>query len=589
MLIPFTFSHKNTPLSSQRQTEGYIKVFKKIYKPTLLLNFKIIRWSKIKIELEDIYLIFIFSLVLFLGYANLVDHKLSHDFPYGYLASDAFQHQTRVEWIKDEGNYRGEAPYIVFGIKDVIGYYPPVIYHLSVLLSYASGLETYDTLQFMVFFAASLAAIVMYFIIRKFNKQVAILSLPLTVLLFYNGLYTGFTWGHWPSLLSQLFLVGFFWHVANIGLRHSFVFFALFLSAIILTHTAEAIFAAMFFAVFLAYKLLRKEFGFGIIKNAVYGSIITAIATFNFLVIFKFVWAVRQPFTLSVKSSWDAPLMFFGNFGILLAFFAISIIVSLAWFKKKDMLPFVIAVSMLLFSYTNYVGFDTRAFQLRFFWPIYLSFLLGLGIFYAVNLIYKNWKTLHSIAVSIIVVIILTTSSFAFIPSYRKLATPGIMDIFHWESLQWLDKNTEKGAKVYFFYGDIYNQDAVLRNAKRFHGLVVPDDYVDAASKREIRRFYETELPGDGGGGAVQRPSFFSFHFAADGIGDTLAGKKDICQFDYFVFDKASRQPALAQYNILLANELAKKDFIAQVFQNQLVVILKNSRSGEDCIEKRSF
>ncbi|MBI2658468.1 hypothetical protein HYX08_07285 [Candidatus Woesearchaeota archaeon] len=543
----------------------------------------------LKLDLENIYLISVFSLLLFLGYANLVDHSLGHDFPYGYFASDAFQHQTRVEWIKDEGNYRNEAPYIVFGIRDVIGYYPPVIYHLSVLLSYASGLETYDTLQFMVFFAAAIAAIVMYFIIRNFSKNVAILSMPLAVLLFYNGIYTGFTWGHWPSLLSQFFLVAFFWYAANIDLKHSFIFFAVFLSAIILTHTAEAIFAAMFFAIFLAYKLLRKEFSLGIIKNAVYGSIITVVATFNFLVIFKLVWAVRQPFELSIKRAWDAPLMFFGDFGLLLVFFAAGIIVSLTWLRKKDMLPFVIAASMLLFSYTNYIGFDTRAFQLRFFWPVYLSFLLGLGIFYIANTLYRNWKILHSVIASVALIIVLTTASFAFIPGYKKMTAQGIMDNFHWQAFQWLGKSTDNSARVYFFYGDMYGQDAVLRNAKRLHGLIVPEDYADAISKRELRRFYETEMPGDGGGGAVQRPSFFSFHFAADDIRNDLSGKKDICSFDYLVFDKTSGQQAFAQYNLLLANELLKKNFISPVFENQLVVILKNKNPGEDCIEERNF
>ena len=179
---------------------------------------------QIKIDLESIYLIFAFSLLLFIGYSNLVDHKLNHEFPYGYLASDAFQHQVRAQSIKDMGNYRNEASYVVFGIEDVIGYYPPVIYHASSLLSYASKLETYDTIQFIAFLAAALSAIIIYFIIRKFNKQAAILSLPFSVLLFYDGNYTGFTWGHWPSLLSQLFLTSFFWYVSNINLKHSFIF-----------------------------------------------------------------------------------------------------------------------------------------------------------------------------------------------------------------------------------------------------------------------------------------------------------------------------------------------------------------------------
>ena len=45
----------------------------------------------------------------------------------------------------------------------------------------------------------------------------------------------------------------------------------------------------------------------------------------------------------------------------------------------------------------------------------------------------------------------------------------------------------------------------------------------------------------------------------------------------------------LAQYNILIASELVKKDYVTPVFENNAVVILTNSNKGDDCIEERSF
>ena len=123
--------------------------------------------------LEKIFLILIFSILLYTGYSNLVDHSLKHNFPYGYLASDAFQHQIRAEAIKDAGNFRYEAPYISMGFEKVVGRYPPVIYHLSVIFSYLTGLEVYDSIYFIVFFLGSLAAIIMYLIIKNFNKNIA--------------------------------------------------------------------------------------------------------------------------------------------------------------------------------------------------------------------------------------------------------------------------------------------------------------------------------------------------------------------------------------------------------------------------------
>ena len=367
------------------------------------------------------------------------------------------------------------------------------------------------------------------------------------------------------------------------------MFFGIFFSAILMTHSSEAIFASMFFAIFLLYKLITKRLNINLIKNVAYGGILAFIVSFYFLIIFKYIWSVRQPYSFSVVKQWGAPTMFLGDFKILLIFFTIGLISSLFLFKKKNMLPFSISIVMLILGYGNYFGFQVRAFQIRFFWPIYFSFLFGFGVYQVAKLVYKNWKITHSIVLSVIIITILTTTSFAFIPTYNKISTPGIMNQYHWEILNWFPKNTGKDETIYFFYGDTYNQDALLRNAKRQHGQVVPEDFVDAINKKEVRRFYETEMPGDGGGGAAQRKSFFSFYFKLEEISSSLGGKKDMCSFDYYVFDKISRQQVLAQYNLLIASELLKKEFISKVFENEIAIILKNNKPGDDCIEERNF
>jgi len=44
----------------------------------------------------------------------------------------------------------------------------------------------------------------------------------------------------------------------------------------------------------------------------------------------------------------------------------------------------------------------------------------------------------------------------------------------------------------------------------------------------------------------------------------------------------------LAQYNVLIASEMVKKN-ASVVFENDVVIILKNNMLGADCIEERSF
>src|SRR3989344_432468 len=110
-----------------------------------------------KIEFEKPALIAFFLLFLWLGPGTLWSHTLSHDFPYGYGAADAYQHQVRAEWVTQAGGYSNEAPHIVIGYEDVIGYYMPGPSHLAAVFSHSSGLESHDSLYFMVFFAAMLS------------------------------------------------------------------------------------------------------------------------------------------------------------------------------------------------------------------------------------------------------------------------------------------------------------------------------------------------------------------------------------------------------------------------------------------------
>ena len=81
----------------------------------------------IKLEADKIAIALFISLLLYIGPGAIFNHELSHEYPYGYMASDAFQHQVRAEAIKDAGNFRYEAEYISKGFEKVVGRYPPVI------------------------------------------------------------------------------------------------------------------------------------------------------------------------------------------------------------------------------------------------------------------------------------------------------------------------------------------------------------------------------------------------------------------------------------------------------------------------------
>ena len=94
--------------------------------------------------------------------------------------------------------------------------------------------------------------------------------------------------------------------------------------------------------------------------------------------------------------------------------------------------------------------------------------------------------------------------------AYRDTSSPGMMNPYHWQMIRWLGENTPERAKVLFFYGDIYNQDAVLWPDKRESFVVEPPEYVAALQNRSIRRQYYAEFIGASDVFRV-RKSFFGF------------------------------------------------------------------------------
>ncbi|MBI2541620.1 hypothetical protein HYV80_02850 [Candidatus Woesearchaeota archaeon] len=540
---------------------------------------------------EKPYLAIVFGALLFLGISSLWGYRLQHEFPYSYLASDTFQQQTRAEGIKDAGNYRLEPYYIVKGYKDVVGYYPPVLHHLGILLHFSSGIPLYDTIYFMVFFNAILSAFVMYILIRNFSKQIALLSLPLSILLFSNKSYIGFLWGHWASITGQLFLVCIFWAMSRIDIDKTEIMLGAFIGALGLSHTSELIYSMGFIIIYTSYLLFCKKFGIAILKKILIAGIISVAIAFYSLYIFMNSFMVINPYQFEVSNDWGGtPILYLSDFKLLLIFLALGAAASLIMFKKFDA-PVIAGLYMLGIGYTNYIGFGLRAFQPRLLWPVYFSFFFGLGIYMLIKLLPAKLRAVSVFITGILFLMVLSNMvHLPYVPTSYKISTQGLMDSWHWNAFQWLGQNTPKDAKLFFFYGDVYDQDAILRNSKRVHAQIVPRSYAASLQNRTIKKIYEIEVPADHGAGMPYMKSFLKIGLhQRDNLDEWVwQNFADVCSFDYFIFDKASRQPALSQYNLLIANEMLKNG-AANVFENDVVVILKNGATGGDCIEERNF
>ena len=517
--------------------------------------------SKLNLNLEAVFLIIFVAVFLWFGIGTLFDHKISHDFPYGYLASDAFLHQTTAQAIKEQGDYKLHPSYAVGGAKDVIGMNPPLLNHLAAVLSYLTGIEVYDVIYFLVYIFALFAILVLYLIIRKYNKNIALLAIPLTLLILSKKFYSGITWGQWDFYPGTLFLLGTVWVITNSDLKNSFFLLSGLLAAALMVHPPDFIWAIGFIGFYLLIRLVLRRFD---LKEAVkigLATIGSVIISFYFFVIFLFVWYPERKTELFKISlglpNPGYPVVSLTEFGIILYVIlmgvAISILLLVKLFNRleKKQTVLISSVYFLIAGFLVYIGFD-KALQLRFNWPIFLALFFGITVFYVTSLI-KKYRPIVSFIVALLFLAYFAT---AYID---KISTQGIMDPYHWQQLMWIKDNADKDAKIFYVYGDMFYQSALLYNSERVSYIVEPNSYAEALNNQTINRFYRAYTASHSSGSYPYRISFTQFGHHALEPEYKKSDNRDICTFDYYVIDiipQASRQPALIQYNQAIGEQL---------------------------------
>ncbi len=558
---------------------------------------------------EAAILAVVFTLILYLGPGAASGHMIRHDSPAGYAASDSFQHQARSEAIKGMGQYRNEAPYIVAGLTNVVGFYPPITYHITVLFSHLSGLETYDSLFFIIGLALAASALVIYYFTKSLGKAAAVLALPLALLVATGKPFLGMvTFGQMPFALSSLFLVAAAWAITKLALPKIYLLAAVFIAGTIMTHTSET----MFFGIIVAAALLLpaiskvlKEKLSGIkallLENSGLAAafMIAALMAIYFLPIFLKIWLKLQPYRFSVEStsaSFPAATVFPTDFGFMLLPIIIGLAAAILLFiQKRDGLGrllkspelFTLAFSayMLVAGLGTYFGFGLRSFQTRLFWPITLAPLAGFGIYQLLRIALKfGSKNISAFAAAAAVAAALSASVLAV---YYEAPSGGTMDRDHWEPMAWIAENTPKDAKVFMLYSHVYSQTSSTYNTERVNYFLELPDFAGLingyAQKNSFDRKVRVTVPSDSGAQFPYRKGILSFGQLNDGT--MTGGVVDICSADYYVADLAFPQEQLAQAAMLLAQKFMAANMTI-VYQNPAVIVLRNNNFGGDCLGK---
>ncbi len=539
--------------------------------------------------IETIFLLIFIGTMLWIGLADSWGHKIQHDFPYSYLASDTFQHQTRAQWIKDTGNYRYEAPYYSAGLTDIVGFYPPILSHLSVLFSHISGLEVYDTILFLTIIFGITGMLVFYFIFRTWNIHIAILSLPVMTYIFtIREARLAFFWGHWSALLGDFFFVSLAWMLLNLEKKYSTLFLSLLLSGTIFGHTAATVFSLLFVIIFLLTSFLTKNVYSKYWKKILIAILLTLITSTYFLILFKQSWMIIYPFTFTIETDWASgggfvQLKHFGNTTLAIISLGLIIMLLSKTIKPNDnnkcnFFHKMLSLFAIFAGLTNYVGFNLRAFNFRFYWPITLSSLFGICVYNIIKFMSKTTKVLTTTILSLIIVTLLIHLNYQ-----RTGPIEGIMNPYTWQTLNWIKDNTPTDSQPFFFYGDPYDQDGNLGNTHRIIARAEIAELIKTLEKRTLERNYPIKGLIEAGAGLPYKKGIFTYGLRTIENNISQTRIEDLCNYDYYIFDKIGRIQPLTQLNYLVANTFVQHNFTL-VFENALNIVLKNNNKGGKCL-----
>ncbi len=550
-------------------------------------NFNLEEYIKSEKFLETAVVLLFVSVFIFLKLAQPWGYQISHPFPAFYNANDNFVNgYVYPQYIKEVGNFRYDAPYLNSGYQNIVGYYPVLLTHLSAMLSLTSGVQTYDTSYLVVTLFSISAILLIYFVIRRHSKELALLSLPFMLGVFNFDFEIARAFGLWIFLTGVLFLAAVIWISDKLDRKNMFVLLALFLSGAALGHTSETIFASGFLAFYFVLKRTKDgAFDKPWAKHAIFGFGLFVILSVYYLIIFKNSWMIGLPYKFEVM---DAP-PFAPNFGVKLSDFGVTLLpviagiligLKLLAFRKKEEFPFTAVAAglfILIIGYTNYIGFSIRAWQTRISWPIYFAVFGGIAIYYACRKFIKNWNFRYAVAISLTLLIL-----FSFM-HINKLRGGGIVDQGGWDTLMWIKSNTPADSKIMYFYGVLPSQPFSLWSPGRVPYTVDLNDYIDGAQRGIIKSNYSV-APFDAAGFMMHLPyqkSPLTYGHYVDESAPIKGHSDTFEDMDYYVLpigSSSTGNPNVAQYNLVIRDTLLKNPQIREVYSNEEYAVLKKNR-----------
>ncbi len=590
------------------------------------------KMMKLNLNFEYAFLI-AFTIVFLATGLGVFGQTLSHPYPTGYFASDSFFHQSEATWLKEQGAIKYALPSMEGGRKDVYDSHPPFVFEAAGVLSYATGLEVYDTIYFLTITMLLLLALAIYVITRRFSKNAAIIALPMTLLVFTPPFSQVVNFGQWLFIAGALFMVAAFWATSRLEEKHSFILLGIFMAATAIAHQPELLFAGLFLTIYAAARWVKKRHSIKeFLPIAATGGIALALSAYS-LNIFRLTWLLTYISDAKLgltsgtgmfeKGFSDVSLQSIGIgmqpslLTIMGLMIVVGIIISVLLITKKTaknaenqenqphagtnagIWPAWIAFFILGISYLTFLGLAKRAFAHRWLWHFYLAFFFGLAAYYGLKIVMKKWSITHSAVLAIVLLAVFAA------PSYGK--TQGsIMDQYNWEAMKWVKENTPENGQIYVFNLGALQQSSTLYNAHRVSYIIHRNAYQKALESQpetitslndiKIIDTYEFGLASAYSHLLCER-GFMDYGYyhtylptdpeCHDEFKEPKAPPRNtkLCNMEYYYITTAGASQAIDTYNQALAQKLLKNQWIKQAYSNPTTKILRNEKPGADCLD----
>lgn len=548
---------------------------------------------------ESVLLLVVFGILLHMGMGSYFEHRLDYPIPRGFMAADSFYKYDRSAYLDRTGDNKYEPPFMVGGLKGIKQTYPYLTFHNPVLLKDISGLELYNSYFFMSVFYTILGGLLGYVLVRRYNKKVALLSTGILGFLFIKNFYIGFVFGWAPLIFGSMLLVLIFWIMLNFDLKESHILLGIIMAASFLTHPSETVLGIFIAAILFTPKLIKEKLNPRLIKKALISAvIIIVLSAYYFPMFYKdYVSISGSSTTIQFGPAPKAfPVPYFSDMGVYGWLVALGFVVLVAIMitkKMKDWENFVLLAVMgfITFSVSFLAIGGHRAYQNRFFWPVYLGILFGLGVYSVIKIIPVRITLLYYA----LPIMLLAASAYFY---FEPIQSNGLIaNREMWDGMQWVSKNVGEQEKALVFYGDSYNQQGILTmfGLDRIYFTDINylpnkpgylqgynysyDESISKIQTGTITRNFSIKLY-----------SHYMANYGKLGFSEEIVNNggfdrnADICSFDYVIIDKISRFQELMDYNQKLRKRLLESGHIKEVFANSWYNILKNEKPGEECI-----